>query len=102
MPKSKRLDKVYAELLGNHPEGHAIYKLVTTAQIKPGACGYFDSEGDWNSIIQLSDAEALNRGEWTQLKEELKIDTDPGADHWGPKCSQDVSGVQLGLKADAK
>ena len=55
MPSSERLDKVFAEVLVNRPFGHAVYKHVSAQKMRPGACGYFDRNGDWSTIVHLSD-----------------------------------------------
>jgi hypothetical protein len=33
--------------------GHAFWKKVSATEVRPGACGYFDSSGDWTPIIQV-------------------------------------------------
>ena len=54
MRNRDRWDVVYADCFKNQPEGHALYKKLSITQLKPGTCGYFDDQGDWQQIEDLT------------------------------------------------
>jgi hypothetical protein len=47
-----REDKVYATCFSQRSEGHAVYKNESAEDIRPGACGYFDYDGSWVTVVQ--------------------------------------------------
>ncbi|KAG0645025.1 hypothetical protein D0Z07_9198 [Hyphodiscus hymeniophilus] len=55
------LHKQYAKCMKKRSEGHAMYRNVSAATLKPGTCGYFDNDGDWQVIIQTTDAAELHK-----------------------------------------
>jgi hypothetical protein len=57
----KREDKVYVERFRSSQEGHAVWPKVLSDDMQPGACGYFNGDGDWVTIVQLTDIEAVKR-----------------------------------------
>src|SRR5204862_760323 len=99
MSNRKRLDVLYSEQLQNHPEGHALYKKFSAAKIRPGICGYFDSDGDWKQILDMTNRWILADDGWTELEEEVAVEVDSGWVEWGPKHSEHVKGVDVGLHA---
>jgi hypothetical protein len=90
-----RLDQIYSEQLDSHPEGHALYKKLSTLEIKPGSCGFFDHDGDWNPILQLSDENELKAGGWTLLNG-VRIIQDAGI-RWRAKTSKGTTGIRAGI-----
>lgn len=90
----RELDSIYTTRLKNHPEGHALYRNYSAKQLKPGSCGYFDIDGEWKGIIQLTDAEALASKGYTPL-DEVFVEFEPGYTSWGPKKSELVKGYRL-------
>ena len=58
---SKREDALYAEGLRYSQEGHALWPKVLSNDMKPGACGYFNGDGDWITVVQLTDLEAVQQ-----------------------------------------
>lgn len=101
MPGKSRLDRVYAQLMSEHPYGWALYKQVTTRDIHPGSCGYFDSEGDWNTITDLSSPQDLIGQGWTIPDEGIYDSNGPGSTTWGPKCSNSIQARCIGGTAIA-
>ena len=55
----KREDKVYAERFRHLQEGRALWPRVTSNEMSPGVCGYFNGEGDWVPVVHLTDIEAV-------------------------------------------
>ncbi|KAK1979859.1 hypothetical protein LZ30DRAFT_595962 [Colletotrichum cereale] len=98
MPPDSRLDRLYARLLADHPYGWALFKKVTTNEIRPGTCGYFDSESDWRTLVDLtSDPEELARDRWKPPSIDLR-DKNAAPEHllWGPKHSNSVNSRRIG------
>lgn len=92
-----RLDQVYAEQLRDHPEGHALYKKISMREVKPGSCGFFDHDGDWNPIVQLNDENELQAGGWTPLNR-VRITQENGI-KWKAKTSKGTAGIRAELSA---
>lgn len=96
MSGKSRLDRVYAQLMSDHPYGWGLYKKVTTRDLHPGSCGYFDSEGDWNTIIDLSDPQNLTTQGWTTPDDQLQDSEGPKSAIWGPKTSSSIRSCRIG------
>ena len=45
----------------HHPHGYAVYEPVSSTDLRPGSCGFFDDSGGWTTIAQLDDIESLKR-----------------------------------------
>ena len=94
----------------NHPYGWALYKKHSSSQIKPGDCGYFDVEGDWRSIIRLTEPDAVEAAGWTPIPTGEPVDeahaqqlhlSDDDFLTWGPKESSYAHQVDVGVEAGA-
>lgn len=94
-----RHDVVYNKQFKNAHEGHALYRPISSQEIRPGACGFFDSQGDWNPIVQLDDMESLKNEGWT-TPQDLEVILDPVSISWKPKHSSHMSGVELNFGAN--
>ena len=85
-----------------HREGHAIYRPVSVAKLRPAVLGYFDRDGDWKAVVDLANPNALRLGNWSPLEGNADLETDTGETIWGPKYSESVRDVNAGIKAAAK
>jgi hypothetical protein len=91
------LHKQYAKCMKSRSEGHALYRNVPATKLKPGTCGYFDNDGDWQVIVQASSPEALQEHGLPAL-EDVRFFKDDGKDHWrGPVKSDGVTGRRTDL-----
>lgn len=54
-------DYVYAEGFRYSQDGHAVWPKILSSEMKPGACGYFNGDRDWVTIVQLTDIEAVKK-----------------------------------------
>src|SRR5438876_1023516 len=103
MPKrnKRRFDREYAQLMINHPWGWALYKPTSSIDLKPGACGFFDAQGDWQTIVHLTDKAAVEGQKWEPVQSEtqLKVETDKGTIKWRPKKSETVTVINMDLKS---
>lgn len=86
-----RWDVVYARSFKNQPEGHALYQSLTSRELRPGSCGYFDHNGDWQLVANLTNKEL---GSFDRVPN-LQVRTKTGA-QWPLRTSQGVSGMRLG------
>ncbi|KAF5227976.1 hypothetical protein FAUST_11408 [Fusarium austroamericanum] len=101
MGESSRLDRVYARLLCDHPYGWALYKKVTSQTLRPGTFGYFDTEGDWNSLIDITNDDSLAQEGLKPPNHPITRSETPDTFTWGPKSSVSVSRRQIGGTAGA-
>lgn len=85
-----RWDVVYARSFRNQPEGHALYQNLTARELRPGSCGYFDHNGNWQLVANLTNKEL---GEFDKVPN-LQVRTKTGA-QWPLRTSQGVGEVRL-------
>ena len=104
----KREDAVYAEGFRFSQEGHAVWPKILSSEMKPGACGYFNGDGDWVTIVQLTDIEAVqkilspNPAATTETTPKsvvnVKITDIDGSTDWSEKTSTKISRQALDLQ----
>ena len=61
-------------------------------------CGYFDHEGDWQKIVDLTDTDAFSRDGWKPANG-IEASLDPGEDVWGAVISKGM--VKFAPKVEA-
>lgn len=88
MSHYKDLRDVYAHRMAFHGCGYALYRPVAAEDMVPPCCGFFDRNGDWNLIANIStDHPAPNDPyPWVPLDYMPKKTTDIGIE-WQPKTS---------------
>ncbi|KAK5999137.1 hypothetical protein PT974_01526 [Cladobotryum mycophilum] len=97
MTDKSRLDRVYAQLMRHHPYGWALYKKVTKREIFPGSCGYFDPEGDWQTIVDLTGPSHNLVGQgWKVPCDKIHSTRSPESTTWGPKNSGSIESRSVG------
>lgn len=92
-------NKVYAESFRFSQEGHAIWPKILSSEMKPGACGYINGDGDWITILQLTDTESI-RDRGLPPVNDLTVTTDGGI-QWSEKTSEQVFRRGVTLEGDA-
>lgn len=100
----KTLDIDYAEQMRRHPFGTALYQPQPRDIFHPGMVGYFDTYGNWNPIIDLSQeaasstCESKSTASFTPPKNlpELAV---PEKHEWGPKLGTTTRGRRIDVKA---
>jgi hypothetical protein len=101
MPRSRKENKIFTESFRNSQKGHAVWPRVLSDDLAPGACGYMNHDGDWVTIIQLTDSDAINKADLEPL-EGMSIIDDAGGSTWDPKLSESVRGKAVSVYAGAK
>ena len=96
MASQKSLATHYAEQMRHHSYGHAIYEPASSADLRPGSCGYFDDSGGWMAIAQLDDIEKLKRDGF-EPPTALEAVEDKITRSWHPKCSAGLNATELDL-----
>jgi hypothetical protein len=97
MAQGDDLAKVYAENMAHHPYGYALYKPVLSSTLKPGSCGYFDTQGNWQPLVDLTSPNSLQKYGLSSPKEELESISPEENISWGPKVSRRVTEVNLDI-----
>jgi hypothetical protein len=100
----KPLDIEYAEQMQSHPYGTALYRPQPRDVFHPGMAGYFNDDGDWNPIVDLSQR---SQPKFTQsaftaslaLPDDLPAMAAPEDHTWGPKLGTTTSVRQIDLTA---
>ncbi len=91
--------KIYLECFKGNSEGHPLYKEISGNAMKPGACGYFDLNGDWITLVQTDDPEDLKKNGLTPLSG-VYFEEAHGHRTIGPRWSKGASGKSM--KVDVK
>ena len=97
MSSQRKLDKQYAEIMGNHPFGVALYRPLPTSILRPGSLGYFDEFGSWNLIAHLAEGPNLLAKGLGKLDHEIHIAPPEDGIKWGPKMSSDTKATKVEL-----
>lgn len=96
---SQPLHQVYASYMRNHPYGTAVYSPLPYRDFHPGSVGYFDANGDWNHITDLSNPATLAADQYTAPPEPLHLAPPDTHIEWGPKASRNIHARHTSLKA---
>lgn len=96
---SHPLHQVYASYMRNHPYGTAVYRPLPYRDFHPGSVGYFDANGDWNHITDLSNPAALEADQYTAPPEPLHLAPPDTHIEWGPKASRNIRAHHASLNA---
>jgi len=92
------LNITYANEMQNHPYGYALYQPIFDTVIKPGIVGFFDPDGFWSPIADLSDPKSLELAGLKPPRKQLSA-APPQNQTWGPMTSKSVSGRNLDASA---
>lgn len=117
----KQHNKVFAKGLRLEHEGHAVWPKVFSDDLMPGACGYWNGNGDWTTIAHLEAKDVTETaktntqptetaGALTEAPDPLNtlpLDgvtqwTERGEDTWDPRKSHTVKSKDLLLEGEAK
>ena len=96
------LNKEYAEEMSWHDCGYALYHPVKSSALSIGDIGYFNEQGFWNRMGNITDAASLAKFNLKPIDVSL-LDKAPPDDtiEWGPLLAKHVQGKRLNASAKA-
>lgn len=83
----------YADAMKPLGRGHGFYDTESVDKVRRGMCGYIDDMGQWNHIVDLTDRDALDDGEYDLPAHLVKAE-----DHkseWSPVTSNGVRSHEI-------
>jgi hypothetical protein len=86
----------YAQLMEPNKDGHYLYKPQPFSTCHPGAIGYFDNEGEWKLITDLSEPGHPETLGLTGLGKTLRR-TEPKESMWRTRSSGSEAEASFGL-----
>ena len=94
----KNIQREYSRLLSSHGYGHALYEPVSSEELKPGFCGFFNSDKVWNPLFDLDNHDLLQQWGLSRCNVERGKPTDRT---WGPKNSAYIRETEIKLDVEA-
>lgn len=73
----------------------ALWSPDQPPSVKPGACGYFDAQGDWNTIVDPTQSDQVDSTLTRPLS--LPNSKTKSLGRWGPTCSEGIKWAQTEL-----
>jgi len=67
MAPDPTLPEQYDQAMRIHGHGYGLYHTASYKDVLPGICGYVDSTGVWQHLVNLNDKRALKKGGYTQI-----------------------------------
>ncbi|KIW88217.1 uncharacterized protein Z519_11328 [Cladophialophora bantiana CBS 173.52] len=96
----KTISEQYAEYFAHQPEGMAVYRGIDSTMLRPGMCGYFDVNGEWRTIVDLTDSSDLQaRGLPDVGQLTCSLEKDQNQENWWIRRSNDVVQKQVSTPA---
>jgi hypothetical protein len=92
--KNTRQYEEYAHGMMKRGHGHAFLDPASDSEARPGICGFIDENGQWQKLVDLTDAEeleSLQLGPFITTVSEKR----PKLDKWGPLETDTVARVAL-------
>ncbi|EXJ66299.1 uncharacterized protein A1O5_10451 [Cladophialophora psammophila CBS 110553] len=92
----KTISEQYAKYFEHQPEGLAVYTRLDSTMLRPGMCGYFDVDGAWRTIVDLTDSSDLQaRGLPAVGQLTCSLEKDQNQENWRIRRSDDVVQKQV-------
>ena len=99
MSSTRELHQLYAQRMMHHGTGYALFTPVSSRDLIPPCCGFFDRNGDWNLVTQISHDPAVQRKGFLPLREKPRQVTEVSI-IWRPKTSTGVKEDNVSANAD--
>lgn len=93
------LAEQYVDALKHIDGMYALWAPKLSNVLKPGCCGYFDEQGQWNPIVYLCNQEEAEKYNFTTALPEPEEDA---LGKWDPACSENVKWKRVALQAPVK
>jgi hypothetical protein len=93
MTTDQTLAERYAQAMRIHGHGYGLYHTASYNDVRPGICGFVDSTGVWQHIVNLNDKKALEREGYTQIGHLVKAK--PASEVWEEIKSEGVKSSKI-------
>jgi len=93
MSRKKDWDVIFADCFKYQPEGWAFWKKVANTKVRPGMCGYFDEQGDWQLVVDITDKDEVEKAGYTYI-EGINVTADPGEERWPLRKSENMKRIE--------
>jgi hypothetical protein len=80
-----------------HGHGHGLYETESASHLRPGTCGYIDSTGHWQHIVNLLDRKELDKGGYTSIGYVRKAEAAEAV--WKDTASEGVTSFKPAIEA---
>lgn len=88
----------YAALMKPYGDGHYLYKPQPYSKVHPGVIGFFDKQGSWTTITDLSIPGQSEKDGYTKLGVEWNSD-EPELAKWNSRASSQEAAHSFGVDA---
>ncbi|CAG8384069.1 unnamed protein product [Penicillium salamii] len=88
----------YAALMKPYGDGHYLYKPQPYSKVHPGVIGFFDKQGSWTTITDLSIPGQSEKDGYTKLAVEWNSD-EPALAKWNSRASSQEAAHSFGMDA---
>ena len=94
-----KMETAYAQIMSMCTEGTYLYTPPSNLDFHPGSCGFFDENGGWRVITDLTELKEHNLNEYKAPKKDLIL-TKPATCTWDKKVVEKNEGSGFGAKAE--
>jgi hypothetical protein len=103
MPSEENWAEDYVECFRGQAEGWPLYHPIKSTALKPGMCGYFDVDGMWQTIVDLTDPEDVKAKGFPPVHGvEYSSGNLAATTHWGVRKSTHVRQEDISASAAGK
>lgn len=103
MPSRGNWAEDYVECFSGQAEGWPLYHPIKSTALKPGMCGYFDVDGVWQTIVDLTDPNDVKAKDFPPVHGVTYSGGNLATiKHWGIRKSRDVQEQDISASVAAK
>ena len=103
MPSKEGWAEDYMKCLSSQSEGWAIYSPIKSSALKPGMCGYFDIDGIWQTIVDLTDPDDVKSKNLPPVHDVVFSGGNlASTKHWGLRTSRDIKQDDISAELNVK
>jgi hypothetical protein len=101
MSREKDWDVIFANCFEYQPEGWAFWKKVASTNLRPGMCGYFDEQGDWQLVVDITDKDKVQKAGYSYTAG-ITVAPDPGDERWPLRKSENMKRIETKVGANVE
>ncbi len=101
MSREKDWDVIFAKCFQYQPEGWAFWKKVASRRLRPGMCGYFDEQGDWQLIVDVTNKVEVENAGYSYI-EGINVAADLGDERWPLRKSENMKRIEGNMGGNVK